>query len=230
MTVRGSHSETELFTKHGAVQGGLATRFRKTLQSIVNGIFVESATAASATLPNEQGRHCRNLVKTFHTPKPSQPSKPRISTPPIVERTPYPAAPITTAIASSPPPASTTSSVISVPRGTRSPAAARAEKRGGASRLAASRSATSSSTTTAKKYKLDSGAAQLISFEDAERKVLESGSKATTAISLALAPAPVDASRPFAIRRKWKGPWMMFRVTVGFRLSRQPTASRCHLI
>ncbi|KAF9255072.1 ArfGap-domain-containing protein [Marasmius fiardii PR-910] len=192
MKVGGNQSATDFFMKHGGssllndtdtkkkyssrvaelYKEELAKRVREDATKYPNGIFVEGAAAAPSTSPNEQEEDFFETWSKPSTPKPSQPSTPRISTPPIVGRTPSPAAPPTTTTASSPPPASTTS----VPRTTTSSAAARAAKLGGASRLAASGSAASSSTTGAKKSKLGLGAAKVakpIDFEEAERKAKE---------------------------------------------------------
>ncbi|KAG7091699.1 hypothetical protein E1B28_008102 [Marasmius oreades] len=191
MKVGGNQSATEFFTKHGGpslsnetdskkkytsraaelYKEELAKRVRDDVLKYPKGIFIEGAAAAPITSPKEQEDDFFETWSKPSTPKPSQPTTPRVLTPPIVGRTPSPAT--TPATTPSSPPSSTTTSV---PRTTTSSAAARAAKLGGASRLAASGSTGSASTTGAKKSKLGLGAAKVakpIDFEEAERKARE---------------------------------------------------------
>ncbi|KAL0059823.1 ADP-ribosylation factor GTPase activating protein, ER-Golgi transport [Marasmius tenuissimus] len=188
MKVGGNQSARDFFTKHGGAslltdadtkkkyssrvaelyKEELAKRVREDAAKYPKGIYVEGAEAASApvTSPNEPEEDFFESWSKPATPKTSQPSTPRISTPPIVGRTPSPAA---TSAATS-----TTTTTTSVPRTTTSSAAARAAKLGGASRLNSSSSTASS--TAPKKSKLGLGAAKVskpIDFEEAERKARE---------------------------------------------------------
>ncbi|KAK7045770.1 ADP-ribosylation factor GTPase activating protein, ER-Golgi transport [Paramarasmius palmivorus] len=192
MKVGGNQSAAEFFNKHGGssllndtdtkkkytsrvaelYKEELAKRVREDAAKYPNGIFVEGAAAAPVTSPNEPEEDFFESWSKPSTPKPSQPSTPRISTPPIVGRTPSPAAaPSAPASNTTTPAASTTS----VPRTTTSSAAARASKLG-ASRLTSSTSGSGSSGSAPKKSKLGLGAAKAakpIDFEEAERKARE---------------------------------------------------------
>ncbi|KAL0568926.1 hypothetical protein V5O48_013046 [Marasmius crinis-equi] len=189
MKVGGNQSARDFFTKHGGssllndadtkkkyssrvaelYKEELAKRVREDVAKYPKGIFVEGAAAAadaSTGTPNEAEEDFFETWSKPSTPKPSNPSTPRISTPPIVGRTPSPAA--------QPAPTSPAPSTTSVPRTTTSSAAARAAKLSGASRLNSSSSVTSA--TAPKKSKLGLGAAKVakpIDFEEAERKARE---------------------------------------------------------
>lgn len=124
------------------------------------GIFVEGIETPAAPKENTEDDFFESWSKPS-TPKPSAPSTPRISTPPILGRTPSPVTPAS----------SSTSIAAPAPRTTTSSAAARTGKIG-ATRLNSAASIGSGP----KKSKLGLGAskaAKPIDFEEAERKARE---------------------------------------------------------
>ncbi|KIY72296.1 ArfGap-domain-containing protein [Cylindrobasidium torrendii FP15055 ss-10] len=176
MKIGGNQSATDFFTKHGGsnmlsdadtkkkyssraaelYREELARRVKEDEANFPQGIFVEGMEAVTAA-PKEQTED--DFFESWSkpsTPKPSQPSTPRLSTPPIIGRTPSPAAAPAAA----------------------KPAAARtvtssAARTATASKLGASR--TSSAASVPKKGKLGLGAtkAKAIDFEAAEKKAAE---------------------------------------------------------
>ncbi|KAK0222244.1 hypothetical protein IW262DRAFT_1448295 [Armillaria fumosa] len=126
-----------------------------------NGIVVDGVENAATSTPKEQTED--DFFESWSkpsTPKPSAPTTPRVSTPPIIGRTPSPAQPASTASSSA-------------PRTITSSAASRTNKLG-SSRLN-SASSTSSTSSAVKKSKLGLGAskAKPVDFAEAERKALE---------------------------------------------------------
>lgn len=125
------------------------------------GIVVEGAEVSAVPKEAEEEDFFESWSKPS-TPKPSAPSTPRITTPPIIGRTPSPAAS-----------SSSSTPAVAAPRTTTSSAATRSSKLG-AARLNSAGSASASSGP--KKSKLGLGAsraAKPIDFEEAERKARE---------------------------------------------------------
>ncbi|KAK0244673.1 hypothetical protein EDD85DRAFT_809143 [Armillaria nabsnona] len=181
MKVGGNAFATEFFTKHGGAsllndadtkkkyssrvaelyKEELAKRVKDDVARFPNGIVIDGVENAATSAPKEQTED--DFFESWSkpsTPKPSAPSTPRVSTPPIIGRTPSPAQPASTASSSA-------------PRTITSSAASRTNKLG-SSRLN-SASSTSSTSSAVKKSKLGLGAskAKPVDFAEAERKALE---------------------------------------------------------
>ncbi|KIY52477.1 ArfGap-domain-containing protein [Fistulina hepatica ATCC 64428] len=181
MKVGGNASAQDFFTKHGGTallrdsdtkkkytshvaelyKEELARRVKDDVLRFPNGIVIDGMEATDASTPAQENAEDDFFTSWSKpaTPKPSQPSTPRISTPPIIGRTPSPAS---TASATAPQPSQ------AAPR-TTSSAAVRGSK------LGASRLSSAASTSSSKKSKLGLGAskAKPVDFEAAERKAKE---------------------------------------------------------
>ncbi|KAF9063298.1 hypothetical protein BDP27DRAFT_1335283 [Rhodocollybia butyracea] len=183
MKIGGNQSATDFFTKHGGqslltdadtkkkyssrvaelYKEELAKRVREDTAKFPQGIVVEGVDTSAVPKEAVEEDFFESWSKPS-TPKPSAPSTPRVSSPPIIGRTPSPAV------------VSSTQDPIAapVPRTTTSSAAVRTSKLG-ATRLNSAGS-TGSTGSGAKKTKLGLGAskaAKPIDFEEAERKARE---------------------------------------------------------
>ncbi|KAF9474600.1 ArfGap-domain-containing protein [Pholiota conissans] len=198
MKVGGNQSAKDFFTKHGGASllndsdtkkkysGRVAELYKEELSRRVkddtarfpNGIVVEGVDpAATSPAKEETDEDFFTSWSKPSTPKSSNPGTPRISTPPIVGRTPSTAG---SADSTTSPPAATTTAAApsaSVPRTISHSSTARPARLGaGASRLSsASSGGTSGASTIPKKSKLGLGAskAKPVDFAAAERKALE---------------------------------------------------------
>ncbi|KAJ7599846.1 hypothetical protein C8J56DRAFT_2132 [Mycena floridula] len=184
MKVGGNTSAADFFQKHGGAslltdadsrkkyssrvaelyKEELTKRVSEDAAKFPDGIHVDGMEAAVATPAKEAEEDFFDSWSKPSTPKPSAPSTPRVSTPPIIGRTPSPMAPAEPATAPKP----------AAPRTLTSSSVNRTSKLGGVSRLN-SASSSSSTTTAPKKSKLGLGAAKTkpVDFAEAERKALE---------------------------------------------------------
>ncbi|PPQ74803.1 hypothetical protein CVT26_004870 [Gymnopilus dilepis] len=197
MKVGGNASAKEFFTKHGGAsllndsdtkkkyssrvaelyKEELAKRVKEDVARFPQGIIVEGMEALTATPAKEETDD--DFFTSWSkpaTPKTSNPGTPRISTPPIIGRTPS-AASATSSVGSAAPSTASTSTAASTPRTITSSAARPARLGAGTSRLnsASSTGSASSLASGPKKSKLGLGAskAKPVDFAEAERKALE---------------------------------------------------------
>ncbi|KDR77460.1 hypothetical protein GALMADRAFT_224816 [Galerina marginata CBS 339.88] len=194
MKAGGNASANEFFTKHGGsallsdsdtkkkyssrvaelYKEELARRVKDDVARYPNGIFIDGMDpAATAPAKEETEDDFFDSWSKPSTPKSSNPGTPRMSTPPIIGRTPSAASSTTSSVASPQP-------TTSAPRTLTSSAAARPARLGaGTSRLNSASSGGSTTslagTTAPKKSKLGLGAskAKPVDFAEAERKALE---------------------------------------------------------
>ncbi|KAH9480095.1 ADP-ribosylation factor GTPase-activating protein glo3 [Psilocybe cubensis] len=193
MKVGGNGSARDFFVKHGGstlldnsdtkkkyssrvaelYKEELARRVKEDISLYPTGIFVEGMDAPSVAPPKEETEDdFFNSWSKPTTPKTSNPSTPRISTPPIIGKTPS-ASSASSSVAS--PVSATSPSAATTPRTLTSSAAARPARLGAGTSRLNSASSTGSAAPAVKKSKLGLGAskAKPVDFAEAERKALE---------------------------------------------------------